>query len=239
MKDNHLSKNEIAQAAEFLFNNKYNKLSIEIRTHLKNCNECAGQVEFLVSILQDDKNNKKGISVIKLTPYFAAASIIIALLFLFPFKNKLAKLPDDVSIVDKFNSQLNPDSLIVNKEIQEYANKEIAQSNITSNEILFADNPNLEILVERFKTKDRSCDIVIKSESVIKTKKTTLLLNWENDENIEVSIEIYNNKEELIKTFNTNGNFIELEKLDAGLYYWNLINDEYDLLFFGKIIVKP
>jgi hypothetical protein len=63
-------------------------------------------------------------------------------------------------------------------------------------------------------------------------------LEWNNPEKQVLYVELFNNSGEKIKEITTNESNYHLPMLQPGLYYWKLINENYDLLFVGKIIVK-
>ncbi|MGE0079578.1 MAG: hypothetical protein AB7S48_17085 [Bacteroidales bacterium] len=49
---------------------------------------------------------------------------------------------------------------------------------------------------------------------------------------------ILNNNGENIQSIETQGNGIKIPELKQGLYYWKLINEDFDLLYCGKITVN-
>lgn len=95
---------------------------------------------------------------------------------------------------------------------------------------------DLEKLYNNYRGTYRSSGITVRSDSIVKTKESNQL-EWNNPDQELLNIEIFNNRNEIIHTFSTQDNHQELPQLEPGLYYWKLINQDFDLLFVGKLIV--
>lgn len=71
--------------------------------------------------------------------------------------------------------------------------------------------------------------------------KDDLVFSYEGGEGIKVFIKIFNNKEEELLMLEPDGNTFVFEnvpqKLEPGLYYWKL-EDEDEMLYLGKFYVK-
>ena len=101
-------------------------------------------------------------------------------------------------------------------------------------------DPALEQLVDRYKSGAlRGGEIEIKTPSSFEINKgKTAKLEWTNPDNQALLIELYNNQGEKIREKQLSGNSYTLPSdLKAGLYYWKLMNPDFDLLFCGKIMI--
>ena len=254
MKDQHLSENEIAQAAEFLLDNKYAKLDDSIRKHLKECDDCASEVEFMMAMINGEKRVSRPLPVIKILSYAAAASVIVALFVIFSpddtpedsiQDNMIAQTDNGTETTDsaQLYTNLDIDTVKTTEEgtvVKEVVVEKPVNIKKSDNDILYAEAAELEKLVARFDSADRSSDIKILSPHVFEVKSgEEVKLIWENSDEIELQIELFNNKGELINNYSTVYDNIVIENLEKGVYYWKLINEDFDLLFCGKIIIKP
>jgi hypothetical protein len=99
----------------------------------------------------------------------------------------------------------------------------------------FETHDDLEKLYNNYRGTFRSSSISIHSDSVVNLNDTNML-KWANPDGEELIAEIFNNSNELVKSYTTQKEEISISGLEPGLYYWKLINQDFDLLFVGKII---
>ena len=108
-----------------------------------------------------------------------------------------------------------------------------------SNKLLASYEPNseLEKLYDNFASAYRSDDISVVSDRIVRVPANDSL-KWSNPSKEIMNVDIFNNKGNRILTLSSNTNGIKIPALDDGLYYWKLINQDFDLLFVGKIFVE-
>lgn len=240
MKQN-LSIEELALCSEYLRDN-----SIEIPDYLLQymqiCDECAEEsinLSFILDEVETELNKNKKKKLFKLSMFSVAASIILLLsIFFFLSDNFLKK--DTVffskEYIDLEYKKYN-NIKIPHKEIGEAAVNETItnEDNLLSTYI-----PDIETekLVKRFEGDLRSSDIKVLTPALLEIKKSKFVVfNWENPKNYELQIEIYDNKLELIEQALINDTTYSVSKqLTYGLYYWKLFDEDFDLIFCGKII---
>jgi len=244
--ESHLTTEQLALYSELLMEKKLEKVPSEISMHIANCDKCAAEVTELSIILDDSEiyntkvNKVKQFSIYK---YIAiAATLLIPIALWFSFNN----LSENINFAEK------PYSKTINTNLQNKVAHTITTDSIKNNfkpNISVTNNKQLafyipdvetEKLYENFKGNLRSNDIKILSKNEIKTSiRKQLLLEWENPENITLTVEIFDNGGINIESEDVSSNsYIIKSKFHNGLYYWKLFNEEYDLLFCGKISVK-
>ncbi len=263
---NHLSEEEVARCAEALSDGTFNRLPETLRNHLKECDACAQEVSFVVKTLTEISTEGKPIkmepTVTKTNKYWlgVAASVVLILGLTILFIS-IQKEPVQVAQCTDKNISNPNDSLAkqnnTNQTIEytrvdtmnpaitqteSHSSKKNEQSEINADQtdlLAYAPNEQMEKLVDRFALSTmRGDNIEIKSPTTIKTSKD-ITLEWVNTNHQKLTIELYNNKGvKLFDTQTTSDNYAPLQLKNNGLYYWKLINEDYDLLFCGKIILK-
>ncbi len=100
----------------------------------------------------------------------------------------------------------------------------------------FTPNEELEELYSNMRGAYRSNDVILTSDSIVYLKNTDSL-TWQNPQENILYVEIFNNQgtEVSSKEVNTSRG-VQLPALPNGLYYWKLLNEDFDLLFVGKIV---
>lgn len=237
---NHLTTDELSVYVDGIMENPSNTPP-EILHHISECNECAAEAVELTSILefQHEKHAVIPVRKINRSVFYIAASIIVIFTIAFLMKESLVN--EDNSQISKasnkkFNNRsnkqiiFNNDSIIINDKI------EIPEKNLIAE--AFISNPQLEQLCERYNANMRSDDIVV-SDKLLKIKiNKSFTLHWKNNGNELLFVEIFDNQSKKIQSHQTNEESIMIkDKITPGLYYWKLFNEDFDLLFCGKIIV--
>lgn len=243
--ENHLHENELAQYAEALNNNEVDKLPDYIIQHISECDTCANQAVGLSYVLddlqQETKTKIKRLNINNRFLYLAASLIFIVVIggVLFTkFKNTEIQNYKAKSIIKPHRNLekrkvVDSDTIITDKnDIKNTENNLIADN--------FNVNMQLEKLVKNYESAYRSDVFEIVSKSVIELKKSQkLILEWKNESEYELIIEIFDNKAESIYNEMTDKEIFEYsKKLESGIYYWKLYNQDFDLLFCGKIVVR-
>lgn len=86
----------------------------------------------------------------------------------------------------------------------------------------------------------RSDGFEMRSEHILTTAKNdTLKISWIADQNQELIFSLYDNKENLVSesAVPVKG-YSLIADFDEGLYYYKVINQDFDLLYCGKIIIE-
>ena len=262
--DTHLTNEEIAQCAEAINEGKYNSLHSSLRDHLSSCDYCASEVMIVSEVTEELEEEsvelKKKAKDLRIKPWqISAISIAAAAAVLFfivtimdrgldisesEITQEIETIPEvvydekDDTIYLKEHPKPSIDVLIT-AENQEKVITEDSIIEYKSPELLavYLPDENLEQLYENMKGVYRSRDITINTPHTIFYEAKDSL-SWDNPDKKTVHIEFFNNSGEEIKTIITDNNLIAIPEFPPGLYYWKLINDNFDLLFVGKIIVE-
>jgi len=254
---NHLSEEQIAIYAEALAIDTSVNLSDDIKKHVKNCEECTSEIHTVSEILREQYKNSiaEGLNSVKESKsismgfWLVAASIIIlaALGYLFtkntntPEKNLMAidsTLFESENIAytyDEVDNNMTDTNSTITNNIKDNI---VIAPNKKEISIAFLTNNDLDKLVSRFEDASmRSVGINIITPSYIKINKNdSINLEWNNTNNQYLTIEIFDNKGVKITSKTSSKNIVTITEISkSGLYYWKLINEDYDLLFCGKI----
>jgi len=245
----HLTDEQLALYAGLLRSKNTKVAPNDIAVHIAECNSCASEALELSFILDDLDLKQTSITVntkskINIRKYYAAAAAILLPILIWTVISLFTEinipstvkkfLPNRINdTVDRFAKDLIVDTFQNDHNLNYDDNYLLAESYIP--------HPETESIINSFKTGSyRSDEIIIHSESeLIFSGANKVLLKWKNPDAAELQIEIFDNEAVNIesKTITTEKYTIE-QKLENGLYYWKLFNEEYDLLFCGKIIIK-
>lgn len=262
MNANHLTAEQIAYVSEMQLSGKYALLSEEIKQHLQACNSCAievlevNEISTLIAHLQNKKRN------IKLWASIAAAAsllIIITISFLPQQINhnlneglqpqNIAAIQTDTTIkttnnnVEENKNELNKPTekkLLAKKKVR--SKNTIKEPNQTNNKPIeqlahYKPDDHLESLVERAQNGYlRSAEPTTNTFNLIYPEQKNILLI--NNKKEEFIIEIYTNKGRLVIEQTCTDTIFTIPNLDNGLYYYKLINADFDLLMVGRITIK-
>ena len=231
----HFSEEEIAQCADAINDGIYDQLPETLRKHLSECEQCASEVlmvadiAFNFSIKEAQPKSSRLKRWIYVVSISAAASVLIFTIFKFsqpdsnmPLNKAMIAQTDTSAKIDKKGDS----SVLMNK-------KELENQQIASLEI----NEKLEKLYRNHQESYRanSIQIITKGEVAYPAIDS---LKWINKTKDKLTVEIFNNKDQEIESLGTNTSAVKIPKLGTGIYYWKLINEDFDLLYVGKIIVK-
>ena len=262
MNNIHLTEEEIAQYADEIAFDKSSRLSGELKQHVKECDICAEEILSTTNVIRAENienieikaevnNNESGGNKKRIIVWLAiAASIafIVTLGILFSnygnshIESRMAIDSTNINtdaIVEQHNKQPEKDTLKLKEEqqiIEKYAPK--ADENIEA--LAFVSNKELEKLSHRYTDNLRSNEVVVITSNTINYNTgDSINLEWENNDKHELLIEIYNNNGEMIFNETCNNNSLTINTSNkVGLYYWKLINEDFDLIYCGKIIIK-
>lgn len=265
--DNHLSEEQIAQCADAIVGGRYGELDSELRNHLTICDDCAAEVLSVTDIVIDFKANASKGKLIRFKPWVAAVSGVAAVgLIFFVAMALLKQNPNTQNLAEneyKFPAVGVVDSAELigspTEEVESLANLEKPEdkSDVVSPKSApkqketpmkskpvdsfsggsYVPDQTLEILFENFTQAYRGEDIVILSSGVTELPGTDSL-KWSNPSKEELYVEFFDNTGNRFLTLTERSSGISIPDLNNGLYYWKLINQDFDLLFVGKIVVK-
>ncbi|MBI9054887.1 MAG: hypothetical protein JEY96_13770 [Bacteroidales bacterium] len=262
----HLSEEELALYVDAYIAGDLNEIPADLISHAKNCDECANKILSIIEITEnlsdEDKSSKdetptnsKGFFFKKNYFLQMAASIIFivgaGLIFLQIKQTKNNPIKQYSEVIDSTISSIDSSLVMPEKNIQNTAQskkdslkqfKEVKNDNLSNNQNLlaFAEDEQLEKLVERYSDSALRGNFSIKSKSIIEIKSNELLkLEWNNDDKELLILEFFDNKGNKLFESETSESLFATDQFKVkGLYYWKLINEDFDLVFCGKIIIK-
>lgn len=238
----HLTAEELALYSEYVQSGEKTEIAEDILTHINECDECASEaVEFsmLSKDILTELSDKKPVAK-KRSLLFVIAGIAATLLLIYGvwqiFELRINK--NDIKIAGKNPPVINDTTNVSDTSVQEIPNPvDNKHEMLASN---FAKDPETEKIIENLKGNMRSDEIEVISGFEIKSQTgRDISLYWENNNGNKLNIEIYTNA--LVKTESAeiSGNsYVIKSKLNPGLYYWKLFNEDFDLIFCGRIIVE-
>jgi hypothetical protein len=103
--------------------------------------------------------------------------------------------------------------------------------------LAYTPNPQLEKLVENFRGTYRGGDITVTSLELT-IFPTTDSLKWKNPSSTTLIVEILDVMGEKVFEADTKHSGIKIPSLKKGLFYWKLMNQDFDLHYVGKIRVE-
>lgn len=236
--DKHLTPEQIAMCADAINSDSYSSLPEAIRLHLEECDECAAEVtdvaEMSLEIDRLVRSKKKG-NMLKIRLLYSVSAVAAVALIFFVFRlisEYKSEVPNIVQLSDSLNiDKIEPKKDSINHVYQaEIANSEVQEAQNK----MYLKNENLEILVNNFKDSYRSNEIEIISKSEI-FAAMPCTLRWVNSQSQELRFELFNNQGNLVFETITTSNKVVVNGFPKGLYYWKLIDNDFNLLFVGKI----
>ncbi len=251
--EKHLTDEQLAIYSHFLKGNYTKDLPSEITEHIANCDICASQavdLSFIIEDVEKELSPNKKIKSYTLRNWLIAASILLPIIIWISIqissknqKEKFAEKQEIEDTIDTTNEVQNkitpnlPNIGNTNKKKYKMGTSPKNNKNLLAS---YTPNPENEKLYNNFKSKMLGKKIkVITKNDIRLSKNKTILFEWKNPENINLIIEVFDNKGTNIISKNINGKVFQVNnKLNNGLYYWKLFNDEYDILWCGKIIIK-
>lgn len=251
---NHLTEEEIATCSEAMSNGNYDQLEEEIRKHIDKCSQCAGEVmmvhELTMELPEIVLPQKKPV---QWWPYVTMAAAVAVILIVINIpgvlkneKNTETRFTQTTSdsgkikqIADNQVTEINTSVQADNAASKTSTEKAAPDQKLTlSREALaiYNSNETFEKLIDNMQTSYRGNELSVLTKSVINFPETDSIL-WENPQHHPLTIEWYNNKGALIETIHSTSHGTAIPHLENGLYYWKLLNDEFDLLGAGKVVV--
>lgn len=246
----HLTTEELAIYVEYLKGGPIKKLPQEIIDHIETCDECASEAIEIYEIEKEELIVPSTRS--KIIPlYYAtaaiAASLLVFLVFQFNLLNTKSTDPqisgnkyfkDTMSIIiDTATEKNNGD------DMPEKNNNIIKEINPKKEELLakaYQPNSDLENLVDRYRGTLRGDDVEVITPIELRLKKgSPVTFKWNSEGENSLTVEVFNNKGEKIEESSTmDTKYKSLAVKSPGIYYWKLFNEDFDLIFCGKVIIK-
>lgn len=253
MSAEHLTEQQIAQCADAMAMEEFSRITPAMRTHLEECEECATQVNVSTQIVRQnfsdslvtalgDIRNKKSHSA---SWVGVAAALIIIVGLAYVFRGNLFESTVPMAINDD-STFVAPDSITQTETENTNASLAVLDTAATnealtqeSHQLAYVENADLEQLTNRFRSaNDRGEDIEIITPIDYTTLSSQLTLKWKMMDNSYVNIELFDNTGKKIEEVNSRENSFKPSKTQSpGLYYWKLSNEDFDLLFCGKITI--
>ena len=248
----HLNESDIAKAAEALLQGKYAQLDSAIKEHLSSCDQCAMEVQSTSDILEDVKLGKRSndgrrrLPILRLVSGVAAASLVAVGLWqlLGPEDGSTPVLVEYVQNQDSVDTSPKDNSEVV--QLSEVATtsdgeEEIAVQEAVQNQNLLAyqSYEELEKLVARFEEGAlRGEQIEILVPTTIEGVVGETVIFWKNPACVELLVEFFNNSgEKLFEVTSSSRDQLNPELKRPGLYYYKVLNEDFDLVFCGRIKV--
>ncbi|MFA8435307.1 MAG: hypothetical protein ACEPOZ_12385 [Marinifilaceae bacterium] len=261
MDQKHLTEQEIALVAEALVKENYNQLDNRIREHLAICNCCADEALVVSELIADQKSDSKdsqpdSITIAsnrnKMNFLWIAASLAICFGIAYwsiEYSNRSAMYAHIENTPSNVVSKVMKDSLEVLKPKpvvvkQKVTDKKTIVSQTTQVKkplLAYQTNPQMEALVERFTNEAhmRGGQIEVVSKSLIKGELNKIELRWKNPDKAVLILEIFDNKGTKLSEIETQDSIFHPTQLNQpGLYYWKLIDEDFEMIFCGRIVVK-
>jgi hypothetical protein len=256
--NNHLSEEQIAEVADAINSNDLSSISQEYLDHIKECDQCADEILFIseisempdIGIIPVKKSTDNNVKIF--LAFAASVALILASYYIFisPSSNSsnIAEITDTIEkAVDSNNikeviaeidtavkiSEEDENKIIDQNKIQQEIDKE-------QNQYAFEENEELEDLFQRFNSASmRNGELKIISDSILNISSTdSIHIEWKESA-INYSIQIIDNQgKEIITKDNLKSNYQSKTTFKSGLYYWKLLDEDYNLVYCGKILVK-
>lgn len=254
METKHINDEQIAMVADALNAGDLSSLPSYVKTHIAECNECANNALIVSELARENdskvirpKNHNTKNPFLKYSIYIIAAASIIILFLVFylqkPIKvdNNIANSSDSLNTIE----QIDTSNTLENQEyIVEEKQKYIVEekiNNISNSELIaFVENSKFEKHLSRFENSaTRSNQLAIISKQIVNIADiNNLKLEWSKPSS-PILIEIYNNKGDKILSEETMDSVMSIECIKTeGLYYWRIIDEDFNLIYCGKIIYK-
>ncbi len=260
----HLTAQEIAICAEAISEDRVDKLPARSRKHLDNCMQCLLEAQIIAEIsdteLVEPQNIRRRFDFKRRVFPLLAASLVLGIVIVTytisqrPDENAintLIVLQDSIAADDTTDTDATLGAAEENPTLEQEHDEAVAvgeeqEENMPepddSGEALLAEfipDRSLEMLVSNYQSAYRGNSVSVLTPSMVSVAGHEYLV-WENPRQINLFIEIVDNKANQIYSVSTTSDSVAIPDLQPGLYYWKLVEEnDFDLLFAGKIIHKP
>lgn len=257
MTQEHLNPEQLAVYAKLIKDNKLYQLPKEIAEHVESCDLCVSEAIELSMILDETENIEIGKSKFEIKnnnyKYLKIAAsvllpvaLVLATVLLVKNNNEQITKNEKTIINGSEKSHKTKKVYLTEKsdsiDSEKKQGKKIVKTNNEPQKLLacYVPDKNMEKLIKNFDGNLRGNAIKIISKQELKVKANQkFILEWENPENIELTVELFDNTGKSIESEDTSGNNYPIKKkLKPALFYWKLYTQDFDLLYCGKIIVE-
>lgn len=263
--DNHLSEEQIAQCADAIIGGSYGELDSQLRNHLTICDDCAAEVLSVTDIAIDFKADAARGRLVRFKPWIVAASGVAAVGVIFLLATSILNQPQvhtepaspraSLPLAEQVDTPIDTAGQTIDKVViaaaepkakvkSEKSHNTKEEQNIPKEQSAsiagggaYVPDQTLEILFENFTQAYRGEDVVINTRGVVNVPGSDSLV-WSNPSKEELYVEFFDNTGNRFLTLTERSSGVKLPELSNGLYYWKLINQDFDLLFVGKIVVE-
>lgn len=243
----HLNEQDIAKAAEALSKGHYNLLSQETKEHLSQCDECAMEVQTVSSIVDEiqapkNQKNHKSINIIKVLSGIAACTLISVGVWKVLLDKKEAPIyvEAETSLDTFITNRDTTNNSDTPKDSIQYTKEEITINEALQNKdlVAFQSHKELENLVHRFEEGNLrgKADIHFPNKDITVSLDKTRM-QWKNPNKEELIIEFFNNNGDKLFELNSSEEDANLKLDKIGLYYYKVLNEDFDLIFCGRLKV--
>ncbi len=239
----HLNEQDIAKASEALTKGTYHKLNKRIKDHLAACDSCAHEVQTISTLLDDEtphQQTKRKTSLIKLSISIAASALLA-------FAGWQIFQQPNIENTPLVKTNTTQDTIeCVPQKIDEQVAEQIKEEEVSiipvkkaqeNNDLLaYQSHKELEVLVKRFEEGAmRGEDIKILSPTTLEGTKNAISICWDNPEKEELIIEFFDNKGTKLFEITSQDNHYQVSLKKLGLYYYKILNKDFDMIFCGRI----
>ena len=263
----HLSEEQIAIFAEALSSGKETSIPAEWRQHITECDQCAHEVALVSQIIEEEEegtpkkersaesSNTRFILRKILVRFGVAASVILIIGAGICFtvmltdnqQNNIAALDTNERVSDTPEPNSSQEKVMPVDKRKDAIKAEVVNDSAGTQKpennkikLAYAPDKNLEKLAQRFESGSmRGDDVSAESPHEINAKQgSEILIELKNPENNSVIIEFFNNQGKKLFEKETSQETYQVKKLtEPGLYYWKLLNQDFDLIYCGKIVI--
>lgn len=228
--EGHLNELGIASYVSAYKSETLHQLDDSIINHLEDCEICKKEALELFDIEKiielEEKAEKSSLYSFR---YAIAATILLALIGVFYLFTEF-KQTDDKPSQNTINTNNNSEEIIQDDKVV----GDIVSNNKGEN-VEFKTSPFYENLLNQNLRASTISNVFPKNGASVKKGD---FLSWQSQTEKEWIVKIYNYKEFKVAEYHSNENRVKLSKpLSPGIYYWRL-EDENELLYLGKFVVK-
>lgn len=254
----HLSEEEIAIYADAINDNNWDLVPQNLIAHIQSCEQCSAEAAIVAELSKElsiKTNRKKQLNskswLLPVSAVAAAGITVMVILKLIPAhqtsssekiatttKNQIVtkknRITDNTKQITPAGKPLSSDNKPTETTAANQHEKPLQQKEMLA---LYTPDERLEKLYNSFKSTYRGETVKVITNTILEVPGSDSL-KWSNPGHEELVVEFYDHSGKKISIQSTHQQGIKIPVQNSGLYYWKLINQDYDLLYVGKIIVR-